>query len=71
LKICCHLLFCTLKKKLTTYIFQLSRIFCHSLKVFIIGFFFHHVFSFFLFCLCFYKLCVFFSVIGLRFMLTF
>ncbi len=70
LRICCHLLFCMLKKKLATYIFQLSRIFYHSLKVFVIGIFFHHVFSFFLFCLCFYKLCVFFLCVRFKVYVT-
>jgi len=53
-----HLLFCNLQKKMATYIFQLGTILYYFLNAFMIGVFIHHVFFFFLSCLCFYRLCV-------------
>jgi hypothetical protein len=53
--ICYHLLF---QKMMVAYILQLGTIFHYFLNAFIIEVFFHHVFFFFLSCLCFYRLCV-------------
>jgi hypothetical protein len=72
LRICCHLLFCTLKKKLATYILQLSK-----KKLPFLESFYNWVFFLIMCFACFYfvydsiSYVFFFSILGLRFMLRF
>ncbi len=72
LRICCHLLFCTLKKKLATYILQLSK-----KKLPFLESFYNWVFFLIMCFSCFYfvydsiSYVFFFSILGLRFIWRF